>query len=64
MLQSILLCTGLALAGWLEYGVAFTDGSVTWRLPLVFACFLCLGFLCWDPVWPDSVRYTPIHHDT
>ncbi|GJP94029.1 MFS sugar transporter [Aspergillus niger] len=56
MLQSILLCTGLALAGWLEYGVAFTDGSVTWRLPLVFACFLCLGFLCWDPVWPDSVR--------
>ncbi|RDH24480.1 hypothetical protein M747DRAFT_358410 [Aspergillus niger ATCC 13496] len=60
MLQSILLCTGLALAGWLEYGVAFTDGSVTWRLPLVFACFLCLGFLCWDPVWPDSLRDEPI----
>lgn len=56
MFQSIFLCTGLALAGWLEYGLAFTEGSVTWRLPLAFPCFLCLVSLCWAPVWPDSVR--------
>ncbi|GLB10716.1 hypothetical protein AtubIFM57258_007125 [Aspergillus tubingensis] len=57
MFQSIFLCTGLALAGWLEYGLAFTEGSVTWRLPLAFPCFLCLVSLCWAPVWPDSPRW-------
>ncbi|BCS11994.1 hypothetical protein ALUC_50040A [Aspergillus luchuensis] len=57
MLQSIFLCTGLALAGWLEYGLAFAEGSVTWRLPLAVPCFLCLLFLCWAPVWPDSPRW-------
>ncbi|KAE8331945.1 hypothetical protein BDV39DRAFT_167857 [Aspergillus sergii] len=50
MLQSTFICTGLALAGWLEYGLALTEGSVTWRHPLAFPYFPCLIFLCWAPV--------------
>ncbi|CAI7576453.1 unnamed protein product [Penicillium bialowiezense] len=57
MLQSTFLCTGLALAGWLEYGLTFVEGSVTWRLPLAFPAFLCLISLSWAPVWPDSPRW-------
>ncbi|KAL4755816.1 uncharacterized protein BDW70DRAFT_165095 [Aspergillus foveolatus] len=41
MRQSGFLSIGLATAGWLEYGLAFAEGSVVWRLPLAFPCFLC-----------------------
>ncbi|KAJ5629106.1 general substrate transporter [Penicillium lividum] len=57
MLQSTFLCSGLALAGWIEYGLSFVEGSVTWRFPLAFPAFLCLISLCWAPVWPDSPRW-------
>ncbi|KAJ5107637.1 general substrate transporter [Penicillium angulare] len=57
MLQSGFLAIGLALAGWLEYSLAFTEGSVTWRLPLAFPAFLCLVSLIFAPFWPESPRW-------
>ncbi|PYI07007.1 hypothetical protein BO78DRAFT_429284 [Aspergillus sclerotiicarbonarius CBS 121057] len=57
MLQSAFLAIGLALAGWLEYGLAFTESSVVWRLPLAFPAFLCLVSLIFAPFWPESPRW-------
>lgn len=57
MLQSGFLATGLAVAGWLEYGLAYAEGSVVWRLPLAFPAFLCLISMTFAPFWPESVSH-------
>ncbi|RAH47571.1 general substrate transporter [Aspergillus brunneoviolaceus CBS 621.78] len=57
MLQSGFLAIGLAVAGWLEYGLAFAEGSVVWRLPLALPCLLCLISLIFTPFWPESPRW-------
>ncbi|KAL4954836.1 general substrate transporter [Aspergillus filifer] len=57
MLQSGFLAIGLATAGWIEYGLAFTEGPVVWRLPLAIPCFFCLVSLVFTPCWPESPRW-------
>lgn len=57
MLQSGFLATGLAVAGWLEYGLAYAEGSVVWRLPLAFPAFLCIVSMVFAPFWPESVSH-------
>ncbi|KAJ5715275.1 general substrate transporter, partial [Penicillium malachiteum] len=57
MLQSGFLAMGLAVAGWLEYGLAYAEGSVVWRLPLAFPAVLCLISIAFAPFWPESPRW-------
>lgn len=55
---------GSALALFLEFGMSFMPGSITWRLPSAFPIFLCsviLGFMFY---LPESPRWLLCHNRT
>lgn len=57
MLESFFISLGLAVAGWLEFGMSHTTGSVAWRFPLAFSCFFAVAVVCSLPFWPESPRW-------
>lgn len=56
-IEASTVAVGTVIAYWVDFGLSFTNSSVSWRLPvalqIVFAVFLMWGawFLCESPRW-------------
>jgi sugar porter (SP) family MFS transporter len=57
VLQGAFASLGLATSQWVDLGLFFASGSVSWRFPLAFPIFFCLIVLCLLPFLPDSPRW-------
>ena len=57
IVESLFISMGLALQGWISFGVGFAEGSVTWRFPLSMSIFWALLVLAALPVVPESPRW-------
>ena len=51
------LIMGLIVANWLDYGMAFYEGSNQWRFPCAFQIVLCIVVVTLGPFLPESPRY-------
>ncbi len=57
MVEGLFISLGLTLPGWLNYGMSHHAGSVSWRFPLAFPCFLAIIVFCSMPFWAESPRW-------
>lgn len=56
-LQGAFVCVGLTVSQWLTFGLFFTSGSVTWRVPVAFPIVPLVLLLAFIPFLPDSPRW-------
>lgn len=57
ILENVLVLVGFSLANWLNYGVSFANGPVSWRFPLCFQLIFNLIIFSTVPWLPESPRY-------
>ncbi|KAF8213796.1 putative MFS sugar transporter [Mycena galopus ATCC 62051] len=57
MLEGLFISAGLAIQAWINFGLSFTTGSVSWRFSLAFSCFFTVIVFCSVPLWPESPRW-------
>jgi sugar porter (SP) family MFS transporter len=57
VLEGAFASVGLALSQWIDLGLFFTRGSVSWRFPLAIPILLALFILAVLPFQPDSPRW-------
>lgn len=57
VLEGAFASVGLSVSQWIDLGLFFADGSVSWRFPLAFPIFLALCILVVLPFQPDSPRW-------
>ena len=57
MLEGLFISTGLAIGGWVNLGMSFHHGSVTWRFPLALSILWSLFILANTPFMPESPRW-------
>lgn len=53
----ILNIAGFSLSNWINYGLSFAQGPVSWRFPLAFQFLFILILYSTTPWLPDSPRY-------
>jgi MFS family permease len=56
-LQGAFSSLGLAASQWIDLGLFFATGSVSWRFPLAFPILFCFMVFCILPFLPDSPRW-------
>ncbi|KAJ5986346.1 general substrate transporter [Penicillium sp. IBT 35674x] len=61
ILENCLLLVGFSLANWLNYGLSFADGPVSWRFPLSFQLIFNIMIFCTVPWLPESPRWLIAH---
>ncbi|KAJ5921051.1 general substrate transporter [Penicillium verhagenii] len=61
ILENCLLLVGFSLANWLNYGLSFVDGPVSWRFPLSFQLIFNLILFLTVPWLPESPRWLIAH---
>jgi MFS family permease len=64
LLESLFISVGLALSAWVNLGMSFTTGSVSWRFPLAMSAFFALVVIAMVPFLPESPRWLLKHHRT
>ncbi len=57
ILQNALLLVGFSISNWINYGLAFVDGPVSWRFPLAFQLVFIIMIFLIIPWLPESPRY-------
>ena len=57
VLQGAFVSLGLGISQWIDLGLFFATGSVSWRFPLAFPILFCLMALSVLPHLPDSPRW-------
>lgn len=57
LLESLFISAGLALSAWVNLGMSFTTGSVSWRFPLAMSAFWALIVVATVPMLPESPRW-------
>ena len=57
IVESCFISGGLALQGWVSFGLGFAKGSVSWRFPLSMSIFFALVVLAVLPIVPESPRW-------
>ncbi|KAK5116745.1 hypothetical protein LTR62_007419 [Meristemomyces frigidus] len=57
LLESLFISAGLALSAWVNLGMSFTNGSVSWRFPLAMSGFWGLIVVAVVPLLPESPRW-------
>lgn len=57
LLEGLFISAGLALAGWVGYGMSHTSGSVAWRFPLALSALFDIIVLFTTPKMPESPRW-------
>lgn len=57
VLEGAFASAGLALSQWIDLGLFFASGSVSWRFPLAVPIFFALIILAAIPMLPDSPRW-------
>lgn len=59
ILQNALLLVGFSMSNWINYGLAFANGPVSWRFPLAFQLVFIIMIYLVIPWLPESPRYKP-----
>ncbi|RDW81182.1 sugar porter family MFS transporter [Aspergillus mulundensis] len=57
ILQNALLLVGFSMSNWINYGLAFADGPVSWRFPLAFQLVFIIMIYLVIPWLPESPRW-------
>ncbi|KAL3452611.1 major facilitator superfamily domain-containing protein [Aspergillus insuetus] len=57
ILQNALLLVGFSISNWLNYGLAFANGPVSWRFPLAFQLIFIIMIYLVIPWLPESPRW-------
>lgn len=57
VLESLFISAGLALSAWFNLGMSFTEGSVSWRLPLAMSALWAVVVLLVVSMLPESPRW-------
>lgn len=57
LLESVFISCGLAISAWLNLGMSFTTGSVSWRFPLALSGFWAIIVLVTVTTMPESPRW-------
>ncbi|KAL4970933.1 sugar porter family MFS transporter [Aspergillus stella-maris] len=60
ILQNALLLVGFSISNWINYGIAFADGPVSWRFPLAFQLVFIIMIYLVIPFLPESPRWLVI----
>ncbi|CRL21187.1 Sugar/inositol transporter [Penicillium camemberti] len=61
ILENCLVLVGFSLANWLNYGLSFATGPVSWRFPLSFQFIFNIILFCTVPWLPESPRWLIAH---
>ncbi|KOS37204.1 hypothetical protein ACN38_g12011 [Penicillium nordicum] len=61
ILENCLVLVGFSLANWLNYGLSFATGPVSWRFPLSFQLIFNIILFCTVPWLPESPRWLIAH---
>ena len=56
-MESLFISAGLAVSAWLNLGMSFTSGSVSWRFPLAFSTVFALITISTAGMLPESPRW-------
>ncbi|KAJ5087458.1 general substrate transporter, partial [Penicillium angulare] len=62
ILENVLVLVGFSLANWLNYGLSFANGPISWRFPLSFQFIFIIILFATVPWLPESPRWL-ISHD-
>ncbi|KAL2857997.1 general substrate transporter [Aspergillus pseudoustus] len=57
ILQNALLLVGFSISNWINYGLAFANGPVSWRFPLAFQLVFIIMIYLVIPWLPESPRW-------
>jgi sugar porter (SP) family MFS transporter len=57
MIEGALISGGIMISNWIDLGLSFAPGSVSWRFPLAFQCFFCIFILTLVHGLPESPRW-------
>lgn len=57
VLEGVFVSAGLALSQFINLGLYFASGSVSWRFPIAFPIVFAVCMLCALPFQPDSPRW-------
>ncbi|KAI0471789.1 sugar transporter family protein [Xylariaceae sp. FL0804] len=57
MIEGALITGGIMLSYWIDLGLSFVDGSISWRFPLAFQIVFCLFILAFIWGLPESPRW-------
>ncbi|KAJ7717524.1 putative MFS sugar transporter [Mycena maculata] len=57
MLEGLFISGGLVISAWLNFGLSFTTGGVSWRFSLAFPCVFAIIVFFSTPCWPESPRW-------
>jgi sugar porter (SP) family MFS transporter len=57
VLESLFISAGLALSAWFNLGMSFTEGSISWRLPLAMSALWASIVLVVVGMLPESPRW-------
>ncbi|GKZ62809.1 hypothetical protein AnigIFM49718_010234 [Aspergillus niger] len=61
ILENVLVLVGFSLANWLNYGLSFASGPVSWRFPLSFQFIFIIVLALTVPWLPESPRWLIAH---
>lgn len=57
LLEGLFISTGLSIGGWVDLGMFFHSGSVSWRFPLALSILWSLFIILNTPFLPESPRW-------
>ncbi|KAK1761581.1 sugar transporter [Echria macrotheca] len=57
LLEGVFISLGLALSAWVDLGMSFTTGSISWRFPLALSIFWAAIVMSTTPFMPESPRW-------
>ncbi|KAL1892348.1 hypothetical protein Sste5346_007086 [Sporothrix stenoceras] len=57
LIEGVFALSGLALASWVNFGMFYTHGPVSWRLPIALSLVALFVLLAITPLLPESPRF-------
>ncbi|PYH89650.1 general substrate transporter [Aspergillus ellipticus CBS 707.79] len=61
MIEMLVNISGFVLANWINYGLSFVGGAVSWRFPIAFQLIFTLILFAIVPWLPESPRWLMAH---
>ncbi|KAI1316025.1 general substrate transporter [Xylariaceae sp. FL0255] len=55
--ESVFISGGLAISGWIDFGLSHVSSDASWRFPLAFSAFWSILILLTTPHMPESPRW-------
>jgi sugar porter (SP) family MFS transporter len=60
-IEASTVAVGTVIAYWLDFGLSYTDSSVSWRFPIAFQIFFAFILITGVTVLPESPRWLMAH---